>query len=181
MLGLKRGTVELVSHQPQWRATAQQTIATLKSILGTAAVDVQHVGSTAIDGICAKPIIDLAVAVRALEDIKPYIPILAEEGIQYRKEDVAEQLLFVIGEGEWRTHHIHVVQWNGTAWHNYLNFRDYLNAVPEKAKQYEACKMELADRFSQDRASYTAGKQALIDCLLQEARQWRAGRENAIP
>ena len=48
--------------------------------------------------------------------------------------------MFVIGSDEVRTHHIHIVRWNGTEWNNYINFRDYLNAYPEKAVLYDTCK-----------------------------------------
>ena len=173
MLGLIRGTVILEAHQASWRQIAGETVSCLKRLLGETAVDVQHVGSTAIRGIRAKPIIDIAVAVRDLEDIKPHIEDLEQHGIHYRREDVAEQLLFVIGEGEYRTHHIHVVKWQADAWNDYLNFRDYLNTYPEKAKSYETLKIKLAAEFCNDRANYTSGKQELICRLLEEARLWR--------
>ena len=178
MLGLKRGTVELFPHQKIWEDIAAKTILLLKLLLNDVAVDVQHVGSTAINNICAKPIIDIAVGVNDLEDIKPYIGMLEKNGIMFRKEDVKEQLLFVIGdfEKEFRTHHIHVVEWNSVAWNNYINFRDYLNSFPEYAKEYDALKQKLALKFADDRGNYTAGKQEIIGKLLEQAYLWR--REN---
>ena len=129
MIGLKRGTVELLPHQSQWKDEAAKTVMLLKSVLNDTAIDIQHVGSTSIDNISAKPIIDIAVGVPTLDSIKPYIETLSKNGIIFRKEYVKEQLLFVIGdfEKDTRTHHIHVVEWNGKAWNNYINFRDYLN------------------------------------------------------
>lgn len=175
MLGLKRGTVELLPHQISWEENAVSTISLLKSLLGAVALDIQHVGSTAIRHIHAKPIIDIAVGVKKLNDIKTYIPLLKEHGIIYHKEDVAQQLLFVIGdfEKEIRTHHIHVVEWNGPAWNNYINFRDYSNVFPEQAERYDALKIKLAEEFAFDRGSYTTGKHELIDELLREAYSWR--------
>ena len=175
MLGLKRGTVELFPHQIIWEDTAEKTIALLKDLLEDVAVDVQHVGSTAIKNICAKPIIDIAVGVNDLDNIKPYINLLADNGIMFRKEDVKEQLLFVMGdfEQEFRTHHIHVVEWNSQAWNNYINFRDYLNAFPECAKEYDTLKKKLMLEFANDRGNYTAGKQELIGKLLDKANLWR--------
>ena len=81
-------------------------------------------------------------------------------------------------ENDFRTHHIHVVEWNSTAWQNYVRFRDYLNAFPEKAKEYDNLKLSLAATFAQDRGSYTAGKQMLIQQFLQEARQWQIAIES---
>lgn len=180
MIGLQRGTVELLPHQMIWEETAAKTIELLKSLLKDVAVDVQHVGSTAIRNICAKPIIDIAVGVNDLDSIKPCIGLLEENGIIFRKEDVKEQLLFVIGdfEKEFRTHHIHVVEWNSVAWNNYINFRDYLNSFPECAKEYDALKRKLAADFANNRGSYTAGKQELIDKLLKQAHLWRM-KENS--
>lgn len=71
MIGLRRGTVELVPHQKEWSEIAENTIRLLKQLLGDIAIDIQHIGSTAIFLIHAKPIIDIAVAVRDLNDISP--------------------------------------------------------------------------------------------------------------
>lgn len=72
-----------------------------------------------------------------------------------------------------RTHHIHIVKWNGAEWNNYINFRDYLNAVPEKAMMYDDFKKKLAIQFSNDRKNYTTGKQEIINQLLSEASVWK--------
>ena len=177
MTGLKRGTVMLVPHQDEWTQSAERTIQTLKQLLEPAAVDIQHIGSTAIPSIHAKPIIDLVVGVRNLDDIAPYVELLKQHDIVFRKEDVAGQLLFVMGdfEKDTRTHHIHVVRWNGVEWNNYINLRDYLNRYTDKAMQYDTCKKKLALQFSVDRGSYSAGKQGLIARLLNEALAWRSG------
>ncbi len=139
-------------------------------------MDIQHVGSTAVPSIHAKPILDMVVGVHQLEDILSCKDLLEQNGFIFCGEDVEGQILFVRGdfEKDVRTHHIHVVEWNGSAWKNYINFRDYLNAFPEKARMYDTCKQTLASRFPDDRNRYTAGKQELIDCLLAEAALWRA-------
>ncbi|MGI6017644.1 MAG: GrpB family protein [Marvinbryantia sp.] len=175
MIGLKRGTVKLMVHQKEWTENAEHTMEILREILGSAALDIQHVGSTSIFSICAKPIIDLVVGVRDLNDIQPYMEQLKQNGIIFRGGDAPEQLLFVMGdfENDTRTHHIHVVKWNGEEWKNYVNFRDYLNANVEKARLYEECKQKLARQFPNDRGSYTAGKEEVICQLLQEASTWR--------
>ena len=91
---------------------AVQTIKTLKSILGENAIDIQHIGSTAIPVIKAKPIIDIAVGVTDFDRIMLYNEQLQQEGIFYRGSDVEHQLLYVIGdmENDTRTHHIHIVK-----------------------------------------------------------------------
>lgn len=175
IVGLKRGTVRLTVHQEGWVSEAENTIQKLKELLGDAAIDIQHIGSTAISSIHAKPIIDIAIGVRDLEDIQPYMKTLRENGFIFRGEDVPGQALFVKGnvEKDVRTHHIHVVRWNGSEWNNYVNFRDYLKAFPEKALIYDECKQRLANQFPSNRKCYTEGKRKLIDTFLEEARQWR--------
>ncbi len=174
-IGLKRGMVTLMPYQEEWKENAESAIEKLKQLLGDAAVDIQHVGSTAISSIHAKPILDLVVGVRRLDDILPYVELLKQHHIIFRGKDTPGQFLFVIGdfEEDTRTHHIHVVKWNGTQWKHYIHFRDYLNTYPEKSKLYEDCKKRLALQFSADRKQYTAGKQDLIEQLLKEADEWK--------
>ena len=130
----------LAPHQEEWTQNAERTIQTLKRLLEPVAVDIQHIGSTAIPSIHAKPIIDLVVGVRNLGDIVPYVELLKQHDIVFRGEDVAGQLLFVMGdfEKDTRTHHIHVVRWNGAEWNNYINFRDYLNRLLKEAHAWRS-------------------------------------------
>lgn len=176
MLGLKRGTVRLLPHQTSWEESAAQTIELLWTVMDGIAVDIQHIGSTAIRHICAKPIIDLAVGVRHLDDITPLIPQLNSIGVIYRNADHPGQQLFVMGdfENEIRTHHIHVVEIDNPAWSDYINFRDYLNDHPEKAKLYDDLKRKLIQQYAENRGLYTAGKQELIAAMLKEAHQYKA-------
>ena len=177
MLGLERGRVALTAHDGTCEAEAARTAELLRELLGAAAADIEHVGSTAVRGIEAKPIIDIAVAARSLEEIKSKAALLGRNGFIFRGEDVPGQLLFVI-EDEARgvvTHHIHIVEAGGATWRDYIGLCDYLNAFPREAARYGALKSELARRFPADRKSYTAGKAALIAELLSEAREWRRG------
>lgn len=173
-LGLKRGVVELLPHQDIWEDIAKATISLLYDLLSGIAIEIQHVGSTAVRGISAKPIIDISVGVKKLEDILPYIQLLEKNGIVFRGEDVSDQYLFVIGdfEKDTRSHHIHAVEHNSVAWKNYIKFRDYLNEHPAKAKEYEELKQELAKLYPDDRVAYTSGKQKFIDEILTLAENY---------
>lgn len=174
-LGLKRGTVQLVPHDNAWDAEARKTAQVLREVLGAEAVAIEHIGSTAVPAICAKPILDLAVGVRTLEAIPGYNAQLEMRGFYDRGMDQEGQLLYVCGdlEADTRTHHIHVVSWGGTAWRHYLDFRDYLNEHPEVARQYQELKQTLARSFPEQRSAYTQGKQAFIDTVLANAERWR--------
>ena len=167
-LGLKRGTVQLEPHDKQWDEIAIQTIKTLKTILGDDAIDIQHIGSTAIPVIKAKPIIDIVVGVTNFERVMLHNEQLQKEGIFYRGSDVEYQILYVMGdmEKDIRTHHIHVVKWNETEWKNYIHFRDCLNAYENIALLYERVKEVLESKYADDRVAYTNGKQEMIDIIL---------------
>ena len=171
-LGLKRETVKLESHDKQWDEIAGQTIKTLKSILGDDAIDIQHIGSTAIPAIKAKPIIDIVVEVTDFDRIMLHNEQLRRKGIFYQDSDVECQLLdvecqllYVMGdmEADIRTHHIHIVKWNGTEWKNYIHFIDYLKANENMALQYENLKEEMEGKYADDRVAYTNNKQNMIN------------------
>lgn len=182
IIGLLRGTVRLEEHRAEWEALASETVTLLKKILGGDAADVQHVGSTAIRNVPAKPILDLAVAVRAPEDIFRHNDELAAHGILFRGEDHPGQWLYVMGdfERDTRTHHIHVVLSGSPEWENYRNFRDYLNDNAAAAAEYAALKRQLAASCACDRKAYTAGKSELVSRLLTEAAAWRRNASECL-
>ena len=172
---MKRGTVYLEPHQSEWERAAEETIQTLKSILGSVSADIQHIGSTSIKTISAKPIIDIAIAVNDFDGILSMREELRQNGVIYRFEESPRQLLFVMGdfEKDTRSHHIHVVLYDSDEWNTYINFRDYLNSNIEAARKYEAVKLRLAEQYPDDRIAYTDGKQEVINKLLEEARVWK--------
>ena len=131
-------------------------------------IDIQHIGSTAIPAIKAKPIIDIVVGVTDFDKVMLHNEQLRQVGIFYRGSDVERQLLYVMGdmEKDIRTHHIHVVKWNGTEWKKYIHFRDYLNDNENMALQYQKVKEELESKYADDRVAYTNGKQDMIDLIL---------------
>ena len=172
MIGLKRGTVRLFPHSSEWETEAKKTIDSLWNILGDIAVDIQHVGSTAISSIMAKPIIDIAVGTKNLDDVLSLENKLRDNGFFYRPSEIDEQLLFACGSlyegtGDLQTHFVHVVKWNGMEWKNYLNFRDYLNKKQDVAKEYESLKVSLANKIPKDsgRETYLQGKSEFSEFL----------------
>lgn len=179
MIGLKRGTVQLCEHEKEWEIEAQNTIARLKEILGDVIKDIQHVGSTSILTIKAKPIIDIALAVDDFEDILSYEKQLKDAGFYYRpnaQASLRDQLLFACGNyydgtGDLQTHFIHVVLTGSMDWINYINFRDYLNKTPSAAKEYEDLKVSLAQQVPIDsgREKYLKGKRDFIIYTLRKA------------
>lgn len=176
MIGLKRGTVSLFPHEEEWEKEAARTVEKLKNILGDTAADIQHIGSTAVRSICAKPIIDIAVGVYSFEDVMLYESELRNAGFFYRSSSIADQLLFAAGSfyegtGDEQTHFIHVVKFGGRAWTDYINFRNYLNENIAAAREYEALKLRLAAEAPVDsgRERYLAGKHDFIVNTLRKA------------
>ena len=184
-IGLKRGTVHLEAHDPAWDESARAVIAIMKSDLGGCAADIQHVGSTAIPAIPAKPIVDIAVAAVSLDAVAQRDVALLARGILFRrvqpKNASEDERFYVIGDTDARTHHIHIVPAGGEAWKNYIAFRDYLNARPDAAREYCALKEALAERFYDNRELYTQGKAALIERLLARARAWARNESSIEP
>lgn len=179
MIGLKRGSVALYEHEKEWEIEAQNTIERLKNILGDIIQDIQHVGSTSILSIKAKPIIDIAVAVDDFNDVLKFENELRESGFYYRPQAQAtlrNQLLFACGSfydgtGDLQTHFIHIVRTNSMDWINYINFRNYLNDNPTVAKEYENLKISLAEKALIDsgREKYLEGKHDFIVYTLRKA------------
>ena len=177
MIGLESGTVRLCDHEEAWEIEAKRTIDELHEILGNVADGIEHVGSTSIKSIKAKPIIDIAVAVKDFSDVLALEDKLLDRGYYYRpKTDMGDQLLFACGSryngtGRLQTHFIHVVKTGSMDWINYINFRDYLNSNIEVAREYEALKVRLAAEAPLDsgREKYLAGKHDFIRYTLRKA------------
>ncbi len=174
-IGLLRGVVTLEPHKMEWEVSAQKVIAAMKNILKDDIIDAQHIGSTSIKGICAKPIIDIVVGVSNFDRIMKHNDTLQEYGIIYRRQDHPNQHLYVCGDlkKEIHTHYIHVVIYKSESWDNYINMRDYLNAHEEEAMKYARLKEHLARQYPEDRTAYTNGKQIFIENILRKAREWR--------
>lgn len=173
-IGLKRGTVILQKHHEEWSAAFEEEKKFLKNLLGAVALDIQHIGSTAIAGLAAKPIIDMLIAVKSLEEVKKIRPLLENAGYEYRENGSNEdQVLFVKGPEELRTHYLHISEPESAVWQNDLTFRDYLRSHPEAALEYEKLKNDLMARYAENRAEYTSGKDAFITSILHLAKQSR--------
>lgn len=174
-IGLKRGTVTVEPHKIEWEISAQKTISILKEILKENIIDAQHIGSTSIKNICAKPIVDIVVGVSSFDKIMKHNNTLSKNAIIYRGEDHPNQHLYICGnlDNNIHTHYIHVVIWREKYWNDYLNMRDYLNEHKDKAEEYSELKEQLAKQYPEDRIAYTNGKSELVENILQCAEEWR--------
>lgn len=162
-LGLKRGDVRLVAHQQDWGSMFVAERDMLSSVLGGTALRFEHVGSTAVPDLEAKPILDIAVGVRTLEDQAGWPEMLAQYGYCHMGDRFGwGEHFYAKGPDSMRTVYLHVMPIESVRWANYLMFRDILRTSAEVRKGYSDLKCKLALAFPDDRNSYTEGKAAFI-------------------
>jgi RimJ/RimL family protein N-acetyltransferase len=159
--------VTIEAHNPAWQEQAQKEINALKECCNFSwLVDIVHIGSTAISGLAAKPILDIAIGVTDLDQAKALIPILLQQHYIFWEDNPdTSKLFFVKGMppfGTQRSHHIHVMLISHHDWVIRPLFRDYLNAHPEIKTAYEHLKQQLATQFQNDREAYTEAKTQFI-------------------
>lgn len=176
----KKDAILLEPYDPKWINLAQEELAMLKENLPFPwIVDMQHIGSTAIPNLPAKPIIDLAIGVTDLSFAKALIPLLEEQDYVFWVDNPDKtKLFFVKGMppfGEKRTHHIHVLPITHYDWMVRPLFRDYLIAHPEGKQAYADLKEGLALQYQEDREAYTAAKTAFIQSINWEAMKSHFG------
>jgi GrpB-like predicted nucleotidyltransferase (UPF0157 family) len=173
-LGLERGRVMLALYSPLWADFFRAEKESLSRILGTSALAFEHIGSTSIPGMVAKPIIDMMVAVRGLNEVEDFLKGLCCLGYQDRGSGGApDRRYFVKGKESRRTHHLNFTEFNSGFWKEHTLFRDYLRTHPEVAAEYSSLKQALAQEFHEDRASYTSSKEEFVQSVLLRAVQER--------
>ncbi len=171
MIGLKRGTVQVVPYQPAWKELFEDEAAKLRSALGNHLLQIEHVGSTAVEGMDAKPILDIIVAVEGLDKARELVPVVQSLGYSHKEDDdVPERVFFVKGSPNKRTHHLSLTEPASGYWKAHILFRDYLLTHEEAAEEYRQLKRELAEQYPDDRGSYTAGKERFVERILKLAR-----------
>jgi len=161
--GAPSEVVFLREHDPAWLEIGARIVARLRPLLGARAVAVEHIGSTAVAGLIAKPIIDIAVGVETKGP--DLIALLESDGwihVADRPDDDGGTLLVAETAPRHRTAHVHVVQHNGCEWRRYLTFRDALRGDPGLRHAYAQLKRALAASHPRDRAAYTDGKSGFV-------------------
>ena len=166
--------VEVVPHNPKWHDAHQLESQRIINALDDNVVAVHHIGSTAIAGIYAKPIIDILVEVEDLSKLDGHsstqslgYEAMGEFGIRDRRYFIKYDL-----DGE-RTHHIHIFKTGSLQVERHLAFRDYMRSHPELAREYSNLKRELAAKYPQNIDKYIDGKDGFIKLMDRKAAQWR--------
>ena len=172
-LGLQRGKVQLVPYNPQWVVLFIEEKNQIQSLLGEDIIGIEHIGSTAIPGMDAKPILDLMVAVDSLEDYVYYDQQFQKLGYTFRQDNRKNQehILFVKGLEEKRTHYLKLTTLNSNFWREHILFRDYLMRYPERAEEYRRLKHQLLEQYAGERPQYTEDKAGFIEETIKLAEK----------
>ena len=156
-------------YDPTWPARFEAERAAIAEAIGESIVyGIHHVGSTAVPGLAAKPIIDVLVGVRSLEGSRACFEPLAQIGYMYAPYLPEEMHWFCKPHPSRRTHHLHLVPVGTQRYTDELGFRERLRADPQAAEEYLALKRDLARRFSHDREAYTDAKSSFVRRVLDQ-------------
>jgi GrpB-like predicted nucleotidyltransferase (UPF0157 family) len=165
--------VRLIPHDPAWPLQARRELRLIADALGPIAVGLEHVGSTAVPGLAAKPILDLQVSVASLQARAQYLEPLRRLGYKFIADpDSPDYLLFAKPALRPRSHHLHVCSAGSAHEARHIAVREYLRATPAEARRYEALKRSLVERAPADRLAYIAGKREYVDALERRALRW---------
>lgn len=182
--GLKDMTIEelwelfpivLAPYNENWGRWGREEIAVLKEVIGDGCVEINHIGSTAIGGIMAKPIVDILVEVAENVEFAEVKSLMEDAGYICMSEG-RERMSFnkgytPAGYAE-RVFHVHVRRVGDN---DEVAFRDYLRVNAEAAREYEALKLSLLPKYRNDRDGYTAAKGEIVRRLTEEAKRWKQG------
>ena len=159
--------VELVDHDPRWAELYEQERDRLSGVFDGRVVAIEHIGSTSVPDLCAKPIVDVLVGLRELELTDDQIAAMEKLGYDYLGEHGLPGRLF-FRKQPW-THHVHVVQYGGEHWERQIVFRDTLRSDPEERQRYDEFKRRLAAE-GHPRDAYTELKTPFIREVEARAR-----------
>jgi GrpB-like predicted nucleotidyltransferase (UPF0157 family) len=160
-------------YDPDWPSTFRDLGSTLRDALGPVAIRIDHIGSTSIPGLAAKPIIDIQVSVTEFDPMEPYRTPLEGLGFQYRDKnpELTKRYFKEPDRSEERTH-IHVRRAGSFSEQFPLLFREYMRCHSDAAVEYAELKQRLAEQFREDRLAYTEAKTDFIWKTMQNADRW---------
>ena len=169
MLGLPKDNVFVVPYDSTWPAAFASEAARLWPLVAGHAQDIQHIGSTAVPGLAAKPILDIALAADTDEAVQACREALISLSYEFYDAEPNGHFYFIRGR-QVRTHQAHLWRLPTYGWDDHLCFRDRLRADPALAADYAALKQRLAEEYASDKLAYTAAKTDFVLAVLQ-ARQ----------
>jgi GrpB-like predicted nucleotidyltransferase (UPF0157 family) len=178
--------VEVVPHDRDWQSEFERESQQLAIAFGDNAISIHHIGSTSIETIYAKPIIDILIEVKDIEKVDDS----PRERLRQRNDSIESLGYLAMGEfgiagrrffrkdnrDGIRTHHLHTFEIGSPQIYRHLAFRDYMRSHPEEAQNYSQLKQKLAQQYPQDIQGYMDGKAEFIKAIDEKAAKWQATR-----
>lgn len=167
--------ITIVEWTPEWEDEFRSEQSRIRDAIGQHISAIEHIGSTAVPDLGAKPVIDILVGVERLAEAENCIEPLEHLGYEYCPEfedEMPNRRYFRKTASGRHTHHLHVVAQGGDFWERHLLFRDYLREHDDVVRQYDELKRELAEKHPQDIAAYTEAKTEFIESVVADARAY---------
>ena len=170
MIGLEKGKVKLAEYDENWPFEFENEKNAIQRVIQKNEIAIEHIGSTSVKELCAKPIIDILIGIEHFDDGFDIAPKLEAIGYEYKGENGIPGRHY-FAKGNPRTHHIHIVELGSDFWKEHLLFRNYLRNNPEARFQYSKLKKELALQYERDREKYTDSKAEFIRNTINKAKK----------
>ena len=165
---------QIAPYDPMWPRGFAAEADRLAQACRALPLRIEHIGSTAVPGLSAKPIIDILIGVPPRAVRAPYVAAIRDLGYEHLgAHGIPGRDYF--RRGSPRTHHVHLVSWSSTVWHDHLLFRDWLRQNESAALEYAVLKRELHAQFADDRSGYSESKSPFIKATLRRAREATGG------
>lgn len=170
--GREQRAIVIVDYDDTWPSKAATMAQKIQDSLGLAALSVDHIGSTSVSGLAAKPVIDMLLVVADIDDEQSYIVPMQSIGLRLRVREQGHRMLRT-AELDF---HVHVLPPETAQQIDYLDLRDWLRVSAADRAIYESTKRMLARNTWSDMNHYADAKSAVIQQILTHARSWRAGQ-----
>jgi len=171
--------MEVVGYSPEWARLFEEEAQLLSACLGDEIIRCHHIGSTAVLGLAAKPIIDILLEVRSVESLDQLQDAMRALGYESKGEFGIPGRRYFPKGGDHRTHHVHAFNEGDPHVVRHLVFRDYLRTHPEAVIEYASVKREASKRHATEPEGYVAFKQAFVEQTIERAVHWARRNETS--
>ena len=171
MLGLKRGTLHLSPFDPEWKDHFLEERERISDAIGEHILSIEHIGSTSIPGLSAKPVIDIGIGLKNFEAGFACVKQMESLEYLYKGENGIKDRHYFRTDADIVKFHVHMFSQGHPKLLDHLLFRDYLRAHPEEKQKYQQLKEELSQKYADQRSLYTPGKADFIQGILEKAHK----------
>jgi len=165
--------VKIVDYDPRWPIIYEEERSSILEVAGSMILAIEHIGSTVVPGLSAKPIIDIMAGVEGSEDADECVRLLQAIGYDdVTSQPEAPDWYYCLGKGFHSVgYHLHLVRHGSEHWERHIVFRDHLRTNPETARDYERLKRHLASEHGSNRLTYTEAKTSFIESIVSRVKR----------